>query len=386
MAKTKSQRIIETDRKIEEAIAALALKQFSSIHQAAKHFNIGHNTLGRRLAGGKSVAESRESVQLLTIPEETALSQWITRLTVSGYPVSQAFLREMAEEIRQKHVHGVNEPSIQLVIYEPIGEQWVQRFLQRHPHLKTAMGHSIELSRITDASPEVIKRWYEIFFLTIEEYGIKWGNVYNQDESGFAIGTKGRSHVVIDSNVKVGYQAEPGRREWATIVECICADGSSIPPLIIFKGKNLSKNWIPKQVPKGWHVSANLTGWTSNIHGQEWLEKCFEPATREKANEQMQLLICDGHDSHISGKFIRHCIQHDIVLILLPPHCSHLLQPLDVSIFGPLKSALSKELDHIFRTGISTLQKIEWFQAFMKAHVSSINVKNIQGGWRGTGI
>src|SRR5436190_17682455 len=97
-------------------------------------------------------------------------------------------------------------------------------------------------------------------------------------------------------------------------------------------------------------------------------------------------LICDDHDSHISGRFIHHCFQHDIVLILLPPHCSHLLQPLDVCIFGPLKSALSKELDHIFRTRISTLQKIEWFQAFMKAHVSSINVKNIQGGWHGTGI
>jgi len=213
MTKTKSQRIVETDRKMEEALAALALKQFSSIHQATKHFNIGHNTLGHRLAGGKSIAESRESAQLLTILEETALSQWITRLTASSYPVSQAFLREMAEEIRQKRVHGVNEPSIQLVIYEPIDEQWVQRFLQRHPHLKTAMSRSIELSCITDASPEVIKRSYEIFFLTIEKYGIKWGNVYNQDESGFAIGTKGRSHVVIDSDVKIEYQAQPGRRE-----------------------------------------------------------------------------------------------------------------------------------------------------------------------------
>src|SRR5947207_12490968 len=104
MAKTKGQRIIETDRKIEEALAALALKQFSSVHQATKHFNIDHNTLEHRLAEGKSIIESHELAQLLTIPEETALSQWITRLTTSGYPVSQAFLREMAEEIRQKHV------------------------------------------------------------------------------------------------------------------------------------------------------------------------------------------------------------------------------------------------------------------------------------------
>ena len=123
MTKTKSQRIIETDRKIEEALAALALKQFSSIHQVIKHFNIDHNTLEHQFTKDKSIIKSCELTQLLTIPEETALSQWITRLTTSGYPVSQAFLREMAEEIRQKRVHDVNEPSIQLVIYEPIDEQ-----------------------------------------------------------------------------------------------------------------------------------------------------------------------------------------------------------------------------------------------------------------------
>ena len=100
----------------------------------------------------------------------------------------------------------------------------------------------------------------------------------------------------------------------------------------------------------------------------------------------MRLLICDGHDSHISGKFIRHCIQHDIVLILLPPHSSHLLQPLDISIFGPLKSTMSNDLDHIFRTGISTSQEVEWFEAFIKAHARSVNVRNIQEGWRGAGI
>ena len=34
-------------------------------------------------------------------------------------------------------------------------------------------------------------------------------------------------------------------------------------------------------MPSGWHISANPKGWTSNIHGQEWLEKWFKPATRQ---------------------------------------------------------------------------------------------------------
>ena len=93
---------------------------------------------------------------------------------------------------------------------------------------------------------------------------------------------------------------------------------------MIFKEKNLSKNWLSKQVSKEWHVSANLIEWISNIHDQEWLEKCFESMIWEKANEQMWLLICDDHDNHISEKFIHHYIQHDIILILLSSYYFHL--------------------------------------------------------------
>jgi hypothetical protein len=111
--------------------------------------------------------------------------------------------------------------------------------------------------------------------------------------------------------------------------------------MIIFKGENVSSNWLPDNLPDGWFVSSNTKGWVSNIHGTKWLKHCFEPVTREKANGKWRLLICDGHDSHISGDFLAHCLNNYIQLALLPPHTSHLLQPLDVGLFGPLKMALS---------------------------------------------
>ena len=82
-------------------------------------------------------------------------------------------------------------------------------------------------------------------------------------------------------------------------------------------------HWIPIEVINKWYFSANTNGWTSNLHGLEWLKRVFEPATRAKANGQQRLLICDGHDSHISGSFISHCIQNRIALLILPPHTSH---------------------------------------------------------------
>ena len=68
------------------------------------------------------------------------------------------------------------------------------------------MNHFIELSCITNILSKVIKRWYEIFFLIIKKYEIKWENVYNQDELDFAIEMKRKSYIIIDSDIKIEYQ------------------------------------------------------------------------------------------------------------------------------------------------------------------------------------
>jgi hypothetical protein len=124
--------------------------------------------------------------------------------------------------------------------------------------------------------------------------------------------------VVVDSHLHRKYQAEPGRQEWVTVVECICVDGNLIPPLVIFKGEDLMTSWIPYEVLNKWHFSSNTKGWTSNIHGEQWLKECFEPTTSDKANGRKCLLICDGHDSHISAAFVQFAIDHNIVIFLLP--------------------------------------------------------------------
>jgi hypothetical protein len=200
------------------------------------------------------------------------------------------------------------------------------------------------------------------------------------------LGTSGRSQVIINSNIRRNYKAEPGRQEWITVIECICADGSHIEPLIIYKGETLSSDWISTDHSEIWHFTNNSKGWTSIDKGEEWLRVCFEPRTREKAEGRWRLLICDGHDSHISAKFVRHCIDNNIVLLLLPPHSSHLLQPLDVGVFRSLKAAMTTELNQLFRTGLHRLQKIEWLNFFKKARPKALNTSNILGGWRGAGL
>ena len=236
------------------------------------------------------------------------------------------------------------------------------------------------------ATKEVLSAWFNAYQKVVQEQGIKQENTYNMDESGFSIGTMESTRIILDSTLCTKHQAHPGRQEWVSMVECICADGSILPPLGIFKGKNVLQNWIPNEVLDNWFFSANIKGWTSNLHGLEWLKRVFEPATRMKAKGQYRLLICDGHDSHISGSFIAHCLQNRILLLILPPHTSHLLQLLDVAIFGPLKKRLTAALSHLNQAQLVRIQKFEWMEAYIQARSEVFNHQHIESAWRRAGL
>ena len=92
------------------------------------------------------------------------------------------------------------------------------------------------------------------------------------------------------------------------------------------------------------------------------------------------LIICDEHDSHISAKFIAHCMHYKIEVLLLPPHTSHLLQPLDIAVFGPLKTQLSNEQCRYVSTGVARLEKWEWADCYLKARRKAITDHNIKSG------
>ncbi len=220
----------------------------------------------------------------------------------------------------------------------------------------------------------------------IDKENIESENVYNIGENGFAIDNVEASQCIINAAIRQKFQAKSGHQEWVMAIECICADGTSIPPLIIFKEENLSQQWIPISIHHNWRFDCNTKGWTSNKHGMKWLRKVFEPVMREKADGKKGLLICDGHESHITTSWITHCMKNDIIFMILPPHSSHLTQPLDVGVFGPLKTLMASAIEPLISTELHRILKAEWLSAFVEAHDKAFCIKNIQAGFIGTGI
>jgi len=144
------------------------------------------------------------------------------------------------------------------------------------------------------------------------------------DETGSAIGVVQRSYM--------RYQVQHGWQEWASVMKCICADGGSIP----------------------------------------------------RSRRRSCSFAID--DSHISANFVAHCIEHEICLFLLPPHSSHLLRPLNVSVFGPLKTAGSADRDRLIRVGVNRLEKVKWVESYVRVRQKAFTEKNIHSGWRHSGL
>jgi hypothetical protein len=73
---------------------------------------------------------------------------------------------------------------------------------------------------------------------TIAKYGIHMDDIWNFDETGFMMGMISTGKVVTSAKRRGGPKSvQPGSREWVTVVEAINAEGQSIPPFIIVKGK-----------------------------------------------------------------------------------------------------------------------------------------------------
>jgi hypothetical protein len=70
----------------------------------------------------------------------------------------------------------------------------------------------------------------------------------------------------------------------------------------------------------------------------------------------------------------------------MPPHSSHLLQPLDVGCFGPLKQSYGREVEKLMRMHITHISKLEFLSSFRTAFFHSFTEENIQAGFIGSGL
>jgi hypothetical protein len=140
---------------------------------------------------------------------------------------------------------------------------------------------------------------------------------------------------------------------------------------------------IDAEEHKDWHFMHSENGWTSNDIGVYWLEEHFIPQTQPPRRHTWRLLILDNHGSHCTYRFMRKCLEKQIILLYFPPHCTHVLQPLDVAVFSPLKTAYRKAIG--LRNEL-TLQKAEFIDIYSNIRKKSVTRQNIESGFQKSGL
>ncbi|KZP07206.1 CENP-B protein, partial [Athelia psychrophila] len=108
-----------------------------------------------------------------------------------------------------------------------------------------------------------------------------------------------------------------------TIIECVCADGTAIPPSVVFQGARRDLEW-GRDNPCNASILHSPKGWTDQELGSAWLERDFEPQTAAKVKPNgYRLLILDGHNSHTTYRFCSFAAKHKIIILCLPSHTTH---------------------------------------------------------------
>ena len=113
----------------------------------------------------------------------------------------------------------------------------------------------------------------------------------------------------------------------------------------------------------------------------------FLPLTKPEDPKEKRLLIFDGHASHETKELMWECYKNNVHLIYLPPYTSHVLQPLDISCFGPLKNAYRWYIGYLnYYSDSSPIGKQRFLECYRKARIDALTVLNIKAGWAATGL
>ena len=155
--------------------------------------------------------------------------------------------------------------------------------------------------------------------------------------------------------------------------------------MIIFKGKLRQRSWY-ETVPADWEIGVSDNGWTTDALGLHWLKNTFDRYTRNRTTGRYRLLIFDGHGSHVTPEFNQYCSQNSIIVLCMPPHSSHLLQPLDVSCISVLKRSYGNAVEAQMRAGINHIDKNDFTVLYQQARTTSFSPATILSGFKSTGL
>ena len=169
---------------------------------------------------------------------------------------------------------------------------------------------------------------------------------------------------------------------------CGNAAGEVVPPYIVYKSDHLWSTWT-ENGPEGARYNRTKSGWMDSATFEDWFLNHLMPVLKKKNGKKV--VIGDNLASHINKTVLMECEKQNVSFICLPPNATHILQPLDVAYFRPLKCKWRQVLlqwkNSQLGRKLPTTPK-DQFPGLLKTALDSLTETkaNMIAGFRKTGI
>lgn len=351
------------------------------IRAAGRSFNIPESTLRKKLEENdfKPPRLGRKPV----FPQETEaeLKDYILLLSKLFYGLTPVGLRRLAFRYAELHniTHNFNRET------GLAGKAWLYGFLNRFPEIKLRQPEGTSLNRIASFNKEAVGAFYSNLQVLMQKFKFEANRIFNMDETGITtVQAKCPKVYGAKGAKKVGSAISGERGRTITGVFCINAAGNYIPPMLIYPRKRMPAT-LQKNGPVGALYKCSKNGWINSELFCEWLTHLAKHA--KPTSSDPILLVLDNHASHISIRAYNFCKENNIHMVSLPPHTSNHLQPLDLTVFSPLKNALYREYDlYLSTTGHQKITEYDVAELLNKAFMKIATMEKCISGFRTSGI
>lgn len=390
--KPKTERRSLDEDKIKSAVSEVTLKVLS-IRKAAEKYGIKPATLQHRVEKFRKASEENQSsspnlygskytvAQVFTAQQEKLFSEYLLTCSKMHYGLSLQQLLTLAYEYAE--YLGCKYPE-SWTKNRRAGKDWAAGFRNRNQELSLRKPENTSAARSFAFNKTAVAEFFDNFERIMLRYKFTPDRIVNLDETGINTVLPTPKVLAEKKQRQVGQIVSAERGELVTFCGIVTATGAALPPVYIFPRVHFKDPFL-NGAPQGSLGLANRSGWmTAELYIQV-LQHIQRQTSCTKDNPI--LIICDNHESHISIEAVNYCRDNGIIYLSLPPHTSHKLQPLDVSVFGPFKSKLKIALNdwHIRNIG-KTLSIYNIAELSKSAFLESFTPKNITSGFSKPGI
>ena len=240
------------------------------------------------------------------------------------------------------------------------------------------------LGRATSFNGANVGLFFDNLGSVLDKYKFVSSDVYNMDETGITTVQRPSKIVAAKGTKQVGSMTSGERGSLVTMAVAVSAVGSLVPPLLIFPRVNYREHFI-RDGPAGCVGAATPSGCMNEEIFLKFVQHFvnFVRCTPQKP----VLLILDNHESHLSIPVIDFCKGNGVVLLSFPPHCSHRMQPLDLSVYGPLKKFVNSASDAWMKNNPGKTMTIYDLPGIIKKTLpKAATPENITAGFKAAGI